>query len=96
MRMHLKPPGTKNHHLLFVASLATSLAACHTDVPVSETESAGDPDVHGADAPDDPDFEPLDFCAGHPGEDFEGSAHHCEGDFSSTIRFDYFGDPDPS
>jgi len=98
MSMHLKPPGIMNHHLVFVAWLAAPLAACHTDVSVNETESAGDPKDNltdsGADAPDDPDFEPLDFCAGHPDEDFEGSAHHCEGDFSSTIRFDYFGDPD--
>ncbi len=84
--------------LASATTLAFLLAACHQDVKVGEGESAGDPDAalsaSGADAPDEPDFDPLDHCTSKPDEDFEGSTYRCEGDLSSTIVFDYYGDPD--
>lgn len=69
---------------LTAATLATSLIACHTDIPTENSASAGDPDQiltdSGADTPDDPDFNPLDYCTNKPDEDFEGTIQRCEGD----------------
>jgi len=90
---------TRPAYPLICATLAASLIACHTDVDPIPTASAGDPENNlsdsGADAPeDDPDFDPLDHCTSKPDETFGGTIHRCEGDFSSSLVFDYYGDPD--
>jgi len=87
------------YRLIYAATLTASLTACRPDVTVGESASAGDPSDNltdsGADAPeDDPDFDPLDYCTPESWANPEGTIHRCEGDFSSTITFDYYGDPD--
>jgi len=90
---------TRPAYPLICVPLAASLIACHQDVDTEDTDSAGNPNIiltdSGADAPDDdPDFDPLEHCDSKPDEDFEGTTHRCDGDFSSALRFDYFGDPE--
>ncbi len=78
---------------LSLLSLATG---CHEPVTVDETNSATNGDGYfgtsTSGAPDEP--APLDFCR-HPVEDgFPGVRFVCAGDFSSTLVFDYHGDPE--
>ncbi|HRI06371.1 MAG TPA: hypothetical protein PKW35_01075 [Nannocystaceae bacterium] len=75
------------------------LAACHPDVDHVGTESATDGINYfdtsgGGESTGAP--TPLDFCQHRVDDSFPGNRFVCAGEFSSTLVFDYHGDPEIS
>lgn len=85
------------HHLTLAAFVL--VAACHPDVEHLGTESATDGgnyfDTSGGSESTGA-LTPLDFCQHKVDDSFPGNRFVCAGEFSSTLVFDYHGDPEIS